>query len=41
VGERRLGLRAAPSQGTIGAANSRFDVFVRELALFNRRHGSS
>jgi len=25
----------------LSAANSRFDVFVRELALFNRRHGSS
>jgi hypothetical protein len=25
----------------LSAANRRFDVFVRELALFNRRHGSS
>ena len=25
----------------LSAANGRFDVFVRELALFNRRHGSS
>jgi hypothetical protein len=25
----------------LSAANRRFDVFVRELALFNRRHGAS
>ena len=24
----------------IAAANARFDAFVRELALFNRRHGA-
>ena len=28
------------ASGALGAANRRFDVFVRELALFNRRHGA-